>query len=79
MDTNLEKYYLARIEMFASRGWRELMEDVEKMLDAIENVSAIKDLDDLRFKQGEMSIIRWLVGLEKMSRDTFEELKNETD
>lgn len=79
ISKELQDYYEARIDMFASKGWRDLMEDVEKMFDALENLGAVKDLDDLRHKQGELSIIRWLIGIEDISRKAFEDLKNETD
>lgn len=79
IDKELQDYYEARMEMFASKGWRDMVEDVEKMMLALDNISAVKDGDDLHFKKGEMSIIKWILNIEDMSRKAFEELKNEAN
>lgn len=79
MEKELREYYEARMEMFASKGWRDLVEDVEKMMHALDNISSVKDGDDLKFKQGEMSIIKWITNIEDISRKAFEELKNEAN
>ena len=36
MDLELQKYYESRLEMFAHPAWKDLMEDVQNMMDALE-------------------------------------------
>ena len=76
MDINLQKYYESRLDMMSSLAWKELMEDVQKMLDATDQLSGVT-VDNLRFKQGEVSIMRWLLNLADTSEKAYEQLKDE--
>ena len=74
MDPKLQKYYEDRFDLFAHQGWIDLMEDIDKMLDALNNVSTIADEKSLQFRKGEISILTWLKSLKKVSEDTYEDL-----
>jgi hypothetical protein len=43
MTHDLQKYYEDRFDLFSRPGWRDLMEDVDVMLEAMNNVSTIAD------------------------------------
>lgn len=79
MDEKLRKYYEERLSIMGSQGWKDLMEDVEEMLVATNKVDGIPDEKTLFFKKGEISIMKWLLGLKELSQKTYEELKNETN
>jgi hypothetical protein len=49
MTPELQKYYEDRFDLFSRRGWFDLMEDVEVMLEAMNNVSTIADEKSLHF------------------------------
>jgi len=76
MDKELEAYYMARFEMFSSKGWKDLMEDVDGMIDATDRIGGIKDEKDLQFKKGELSLMKWLKGLKEITNLAYEDLKN---
>ena len=76
MDINLQKYYESRLGMMSSTAWKELMEDVQKMLDATNTLSGATP-ENLGFKQGEVSIMRWLLALADTSDKAYEQLKEE--
>jgi hypothetical protein len=76
MDISLQKYYDSRLTMTSSTAWRDLMDDVQKMLDATDQLSGVT-VDNLRFKQGELSIMRWLLNLADTSEKAYEMLKDE--
>jgi len=74
MAPELQKYYEDRFSMMATQGWVDLMEDIDEMLNALNNISAIEDEKSLRFKKGELSILLWLKNLRQVSSDAYEEL-----
>ena len=76
MNRELQKYYEERLDMMSSDAWRELMDDVQKMLDATDNLSGVT-VDNLRFKQGEVSIMHWLLNLADTSEKAYDQLKEE--
>lgn len=77
-DKELQRYYEDRFTMMSSQGWIDLIEDVQKMLDATNTLSGAT-VDNLRFKQGEVSIMQWLVTLKKSSEQAYEGLVNESN
>jgi hypothetical protein len=74
MQHDLQKYYEDRFDMFSRPGWRDLMDDVDTMLAAMNNVSTIADEKSLQFRKGEISILIWLKTLKGVSEQAYEEL-----
>lgn len=77
MDKQLQDYYEARLSMFSERGWKDLIEDVVKIQQTVNTISGIPDAKTLHFKQGELSILNWLLNLEEVSNEAYNELKGE--
>lgn len=77
MNKELAAYYEARFDMFASQGWRDLMEDVQAMRDANDTVSGLEDIRKLGVRQGEVSIMDWLLSLQQVSESAYEEMQRE--
>lgn len=75
MDEELQKYYSARFDMFASQGWKDLIEDIDARIETISSIKAVKDLDQLRIRQGELETLEWLKSLPELSNEVFKELK----
>ena len=73
MDLELEKYYLKRFEMFAHPAWKDLMEDVQNMMDATNTLSGVTP-ENVGFKQGEVSIMRWMLSLQKTTEQSYKDL-----
>ena len=74
MSQELQKYYEARFEMMSKEGWKDLMEDVDKIIVSLNNISTIDSEKDLQFKKGELSILTWLVNLKEISERAYEEI-----
>ena len=74
MTPELEKYYSDRFDMMSTEGWKDLMEDVDKILASLNNISVISDEKDLQFKKGELSILSWLRNLKQISERAYEEI-----
>jgi hypothetical protein len=41
MNEELQKYYEARFDMMSNQGWLDLMEDVDKIIASLNNISTI--------------------------------------
>ena len=74
MTPELQRYYENRFSMMGSDGWKELMEDIDTMISALNNISVIPDEQSLQFKKGELSILTWLKTLKQVSERAYEEL-----
>ncbi|CAB4136711.1 hypothetical protein UFOVP307_3 [uncultured Caudovirales phage] len=74
MNPELQKYYEERFSMMSTQGWIDLMEDVDKMIEPLNNISTIADEKSLQFRKGELSILIWLKNLKQVSERAFEDL-----
>lgn len=79
MTPELQKYYEDRFSMMATQGWRDLIDDIEKIIDSLNQISSIDGEKDLQFKKGELSILTWLRTLKEVSERAYEDLQNEKD
>ena len=78
MTPELQKYYEERFSMMATEGWKELLEDIDNMIEPLNNISTIEDERSLQFRKGELSILTWLKNLKQVSERAYEDL-NETN
>ena len=69
-----KKYYEERFSTMSTQGWIDLMEDVDKMIEPLNNISTIADEKSLQFRKGELSILIWLKNLKQVSERAFEDL-----
>lgn len=74
MTPELQKYYEDRFSMMATEGWKDLVEDIDNMIYALNNISVIESESQLQFKRGELSILTWLKNLKQISERAYEEL-----
>ena len=78
MDLELQKYYESRFDMFAHPAWKDLMEDVAGMISSTNTLSGVTP-ENVGFKQGEVSIMRWILTLQKTTEESYKELTNADD
>lgn len=64
IDPKLELYYRNMRDMFRSEGWKQLLEDLNSNAVLINSVELTKDVEDLNFRKGQLSIIANLLNLE---------------
>jgi hypothetical protein len=77
MSPELQKYYEDRFAMMATPGWRDLIDDIEKIKESLNNISVVENEKDLQFKKGELSILTWLSTLKQVSEQAYEDLQDE--
>lgn len=73
LDKELQDYYEARLRMFTEKGWKDLVADVQQMLDANNRLDGVTP-ENLGFKQGEVSIMKWLIDLPQISEKAYSDL-----
>ena len=76
MTPELQRYYEERLSMCSSEGWKDLMDDVQAMLDATNRLDGVTP-ETLQYKQGEVSIMRWMLALKEVSEQAFQQLKED--
>jgi len=77
LDKELQDYYEARFDMMSTKGYKDLLADVEVMIDERNNLMATQSLEDLNFRKGQLDVLHWIRTLKKLSEEAWEQLNNE--
>jgi hypothetical protein len=77
LDKELQEYYEARFDMMSTKGYKDLLADVEVMIDERNNLMATQSLEDLNFRKGQLDVLHWIRTLKKLSEEAWEQLNNE--
>jgi hypothetical protein len=78
IDKELQRYYEARFDMMAQPGWKDLMEDLQKMTDQYSDIRNTSGSFNIEFRKGQVDILDYLLNLKQLSERAWEEL-NEKD
>jgi predicted house-cleaning noncanonical NTP pyrophosphatase (MazG superfamily) len=78
LDKELQEYYEARFDMMSTKGWKDLLADVEKMIEERNNLMATKSLEELNLRKGQLDVLYWIKTLKQLSEESWEQL-NEKD
>jgi hypothetical protein len=76
MNKELQQYYEDRFTMFTTKGWKDLVEDIEKIKATIK-IEDIQDEKTLFARRGELRIMNWLINLKDVSEQAHQDLENE--
>jgi hypothetical protein len=64
-DKELEEYYNTYRGLFASVGFKLLVQDLTNNAMNINSIEATKDANDMYFRKGQMSIVASIINLEQ--------------
>jgi hypothetical protein len=80
LDKETQEYYDNYFSLFRQKGWKQLINDFGNNAQQINNVEATKDSDDMFFRKGQLNILAYLLNLEPVVTNSYEELtENEDD
>jgi hypothetical protein len=61
----------------STKGYKDLLTDVERMIEERNNLMATTSLEDLNFRKGQLDVLHWLRTLKKLSEEAWEQLNDE--
>ena len=74
MDRELQAYYEARFDMMASKGWKDLIEDLEKISEVSKDIDRCNSVEDLYYAKGQLDILNFIFKLKQASEEAYEDL-----
>ena len=77
MAPELQTYYEGRLSMMGDIAWKQLMEDVEAMMQSTNDITSIQDEKTLHYRRGEISMMRWMLSLRDVSEQAYQQLQEE--
>lgn len=77
MEQSLQKYYENQFSMMATEAWADLMEDLTKFRDEVDNIRTATDAQQLYFRQGQLDILDLILNRRKACEEVYEQLMEE--
>lgn len=65
-------------EMLLTQGWKNVDKEMSALVDAIEGIEAVKSVEDLYYKKGQLNIARLILNLPHTVDSALEVLKEES-
>ena len=72
---DLSKFYDDAFDMMSTQGWKDLMEDIERVKNSYDKLSAVTETHPLDFRRGQLDILNWLYGLKGLYEKAYEEIQ----
>ena len=63
----------------STKGWRHFIEDAQNMFDSYNAINTVESFEDFHKRKGQLDILQWILSLQQVSEQTYEELKDEKD
>jgi hypothetical protein len=75
MDKELQDFYENAFSMMSTQGWKDLMEDIERVKNSYDKLSAVTETHPLDFRRGQLDILEWLYGLKGLYEKAWEDIQ----
>ena len=79
MAPDLQKYYEETFDMMATKGWKMLMEDLQKIKTTVNELSTVADAQSLFNRQGQLDILNLLLNRKEACETAYESLQESSD
>ena len=56
-DKELQQYYEEQFSMFSTIGWKDFIEDMQTLYDAVDDLGTIENEQTLWFRKGQLDIL----------------------
>ena len=77
MNKELEEYYNNFFELFRTKGWKQLLEELNNNIEHTDNLETVKDEQDLFFRKGQLAVFKSFVNLELVITTAQEQAESE--
>lgn len=74
LDKELQTYYEEQFNMFSTVGWKDFLEDLQNLYDAIDDLSTIENVETLYFRKGQIDILNLILERKKTYETTWLEI-----
>ena len=79
MNRDDEAYYNSYFDLFRTDGWKQLTGELTENAATINNVTVVKDTQDLYFRQGQLEVLLYLLQFEDSINNSYDDLAGTDD
>jgi hypothetical protein len=77
MEQPLQQYYENQFNLFIQPGWTDLVEDLQRLKDSINDLSLVTDTQNLYFRKGQLDILDLILRRKQSCEEVYKQLGEE--
>ena len=77
MDKELQDYYETLLDLFASKGWKQYIEDISDNMELLQDITTIPDEKQFWFRRGQWEAIHRILSYESTIKDSYEDFERD--
>lgn len=79
MDKELQEYYETLLDLFAHKGWKVFIEDIQGNADMLNDILTIKDEQGFWYRRGQLEAAMRVLSYESTIKDSYDEFAEDSD
>ena len=77
MDKELQDYYENLLDLFATKGWKQYIEDISDNKEILEDITTIHDEKQFWFRRGQLEAIQRVLAYESTIKNSYEDFERD--
>jgi hypothetical protein len=77
MDKELQDYYENLLDLFATKGWKQYIEDISDNKEILEDITTINDEKQFWFRRGQLEAIQRVLAYESTIKNSYEDFERD--
>ena len=77
MDKELQDYYETLLDLFASKGWKQYIEDISDNMEILQDITTIPDEKQFWFRRGQIEAISRILSYESTIKNSYEDFERD--
>jgi hypothetical protein len=79
MDAELSQYYETLLDLFASDGWKQYIEDISDNKEVLEDISTINNEQQLWFRRGQLETVQRVLAYESSIKNSYDDFVKDSE
>jgi len=77
MDKELQDYYENLLDLFATKGWKQYIEDISDNKEILEDITTINDEKQFWYRRGQLEAIHRILAYESTIKNSYEDFERD--
>jgi len=77
MDKELQDYYENLLDLFATQGWKQYIEDISDNKEILEDITTINDEKQFWYRRGQLEAIHRILAYESTIKNSYEDFERD--
>lgn len=74
IDRDLQEYYEKQFDMFSHPGWKDLVEDLQQLYEAVNDLATVENVETLYFRKGQCDVLNLIFDRRQACENAWKDL-----